>query len=116
MAERKRLYGRQTYLKVIFSLTVVACIACAIVTIAAFVLYVRARLADRSESSSSDAAELANHARRMADLDRREQFYQSLHFITLALFVLFGVLILVQLSIRLNRPHLLNISSVLISG
>jgi hypothetical protein len=37
------------------------------------------------------------HARRIAGLDARERKYQSLHFITLALFVLFGVLILIQI-------------------
>lgn len=103
MAERPRVFGHQTHLTLLFSITVAACILNAIITIAAFVLYVRTRLADRSERPPFDEEE---HARRLAYLDRREHFYQSLHFITLALFVLFGVLILVQLSTRLDHPML----------
>lgn len=106
MAERPRIFGYQTHLTLLFSITVAACILNAIVTITAFILYVRTRLADRSERSPFDAEE---HARRLAYLDRRESFYQSLHFITLALFVLFGVLILIQLSTRLNHPMLTDV-------
>ena len=53
----------------------------ALVTIIAFFQYVRFRMANRP------------------DLEKK---WQSIHFATLALFVLFGVLILVQLSHRLN--------------
>jgi len=56
---------------------IIACIASALVTIVTFILYVRARLTGR---------------------ERLESRYQAIHFITLALFVLFGVLILVHLS------------------
>lgn len=56
-------------------------------------------MADRSELPGLTARE---HAQRLARLDRVEKTWQSLHFITLSLFVLFGVLILVQLSHRLN--------------
>jgi len=84
----------------LFALTVTACIINAIFTIVSFFLYVRAHLADRSEQFPPDAEE---HARRLADLDRKERFYQSLHFITLFLFVLFGVLILIHLSNHLNN-------------
>lgn len=65
----------------LFIFYIVACIGNAIVTIIAFILYVKARL---------------------AELDKQEKKYQSLHFITLTLFVLFGVLILIHLSNRLN--------------
>lgn len=67
--------------EVLFIFYIVACIGNAIVTIVAFFLYVKAR---------------------MAELDKKEKKYQSLHFITLSLFVLFGVLILIHLSNRLN--------------
>jgi cytochrome bd-type quinol oxidase subunit 2 len=66
---------------VLFIFYVVACIGNAIITIVTFFLYVKARL---------------------AELEKQEKKYQSLHFITLTLFVLFGVLILIHLSNRLN--------------
>jgi cytochrome bd-type quinol oxidase subunit 2 len=66
---------------VLFTFYIVACIANAVVTIVAFFLYVKARLAYQ---------------------DKKEKKYQSLHFITLLFFVLFGVLILIHLSNRLN--------------
>jgi cytochrome bd-type quinol oxidase subunit 2 len=65
----------------IFNLTVVACIVNAIVTIITFFLYVSARLGFREAA---------------------ERRYMAVHFITLALFVLFGVLVLIQLSHRFN--------------
>lgn len=73
-----------------FILYIIACIANGIVSIVFFFLYVKTRLADRTEA--------ANHAL----LDKKEKQYQSIHFITLSLFVLFGVLILIHLSNRLN--------------
>jgi cytochrome bd-type quinol oxidase subunit 2 len=66
---------------VLFIFYIVACIGNAIVTIVAFFLYVKARL---------------------AYLEKKEKKYRSIHFITLSLFVLFGVLILIHLSNRLN--------------
>jgi len=66
---------------VLFIFYIVACIGNAIVTIVSFFLYVQARLAYQ---------------------EKKEKKYQSLHFITLSLFVLFGVLILIHLSNRLN--------------
>jgi hypothetical protein len=75
---------------VLFIFYIVACIGNAIVTIVAFFLYVKARLADRTETA------------RLPQLDKKEKKYQSIHFITLSLFVLFGVLILIDLSNRLN--------------
>lgn len=65
---------------------IIACIANALVTTVSFFLYVRARL---------------------AGLDRLEKRCQAIHFITLALFVLFGVLILVHLSNELNSGTIL---------
>jgi small-conductance mechanosensitive channel len=76
-----------------------ACIGNAVVTTVAFFLYVKARLADRTETRN---ATKEAHAASVAELDKKEKKYQSLHFITLCLFVLFGVLILVHLSNRLN--------------
>jgi hypothetical protein len=69
---------------ILIQLTVAACILSAVVTIISFFLYVRARLA----------------------FDRREERYRSIHFITLAIFTLLGVLLLIELSHRLNRPIL----------
>jgi hypothetical protein len=80
---------------------IIACIANALVTIVSFFLYVRARLTIREQTPEHTDQE---HAQRLSVLDRREQRYQSIHFITLALFVLFGVLILVHLSGKLNQP------------
>lgn len=80
-------------------LSVIACIGNAIVTIITFFLYIRTRLATREIAEGATDEE---HLQRLAGLDRLESRYQSLHFITLTLFVLFGVLILVQLSHKLN--------------
>jgi hypothetical protein len=83
----------------LFPLYVVACITNAIITIIGFVQYVRYRMAERPESAGPGPAE---HDR----LNRLEKKWQSIHFITLALFVFFGVLICVQLSHRYNTPHI----------
>jgi len=82
----------------IFQLTIIGCVLNAIITVIAFVCYVRARMASRDEYPRATAEE---HARRLAMLDNREHRYQSIHFITLFLFVLLGVLLLVQLSNRI---------------
>jgi hypothetical protein len=82
-----------------FILYVILCIASAIATIVTFFLYIRVRMADRTEEHGV-SPEL--HAERLAALDRQERRYLSLHFITLFLFVLFGVLILVHLSDSIN--------------
>ena len=74
----------------LFIFYIVACVGNAVVTIVTFFLYVRTRLADRTERAH------------LANLDKKEKKYQSIHFITLSLFVLFGVLILIHLSDRLN--------------
>lgn len=83
----------------IFTLLIFLCITSAIAMLITFFLYIRARMADRTESQGSDPGE---HAGRLAVLDRRERRYLALHFITLFLFVLFGVLILVHLSDSIN--------------
>jgi hypothetical protein len=77
----------------------IACISSALVTIVSFFLYIKTRLTIREMPPGGDEK---THAHRLAELDRRETRYQSIHFITLALFVLFGVLILVHLSHKLN--------------
>ena len=65
----------------IFTLLIILCIVSAIATLITFFLYIKARMAERIE---------------------QERRYLSLHFITLFLFVLFGVLILVHLSDSIN--------------
>lgn len=84
----------------LFQLYIIACIASAIISIVSFFLYVKVRLTSREQLPDHTGEE---HAKKLEGLDRREQRYQSIHFITLALFVLFGVLILVQLSGKLNQ-------------
>lgn len=81
----------------VFHLTILFCILSAVTTIGSFVLYIRARTAARDEYPGHTPEQ---HARRLAELDRREQRYQTLHFITLFVFFLLGVLILIQLSNR----------------
>lgn len=83
---------------------IIACISSALVTIVTFFLYIRARLAIREMPPDATDKE---HAKRLAELDRLESLYQAIHFITLALFVLFGVLILVHLSNKLNSGTIL---------
>ena len=65
-----------------FTLYVICCIASAIVALLSFFLYIRAR---------------------MAGAEREEKRYLSIHFISLCLFVLFGVLILIRLSDSISR-------------
>lgn len=83
-----------------FQLYIVACIINAIITIITFFLYVKARLVSREQHPDHSDPQ---HAQKLAELDRRESRYQAIHFITLALFILFGVLILVHLSGKLNQ-------------
>ncbi len=81
------------------TLLIIACIASAIVTIVTFFLYIRTRLAVRERPHG---ASQEKHSERLARLDRLEGLYQAIHFITLAVFILFGVLILVHLSHAAN--------------
>jgi len=83
----------------IFTLLIIGCIASAIATLITFFLYLRARMAERAEDHGGDPE---GYARRIAVLDRQERRYLALHFITLFLFILFGVLILVHLSDSIN--------------
>lgn len=78
---------------------IIACISSALVTVVTFFLYVRTRLAIREMPPDTTIEE---HDERLARLDRLERRYQAIHFITLALFLLFGVLILVHLSHEVN--------------
>jgi hypothetical protein len=83
---------------VYLGLLIPACILCGVVTIVSFFLYIRYRMKPRSEEE--DAGQ--DNAR----LERQEQRYRQTHFISLALFVLFGVLILIELSHRYNPPRI----------
>jgi hypothetical protein len=83
----------------IFTLLIIGCIASAIATLITFFLYIRARMAERTEVGDGDPD---GHARRLAVLERQERRLLSLHFITLFLFILFGVLILIHLSDSIN--------------
>lgn len=83
----------------LLTIVIIGCIGSALATTLAFFLYVRARMTSREEDADSDPDQ---HARRIVDLDRKEQVYQSLHFITLFAFVTLGVIILVILSNRYN--------------
>lgn len=82
------------------TLLIIGCVASAIVTIVTFFMYIRARMALREQDPAHNEEE---HVQKLARLDRREQLFQAIHFITLALFVLLGVLILVHLSNKLNQ-------------
>jgi Ca2+/Na+ antiporter len=75
-----------------------ACIFSGIVSIVCFVLYVRYRMHPRREDGDGE--------QQNARLDHQEQRYHQVHFISLALFVLFGVLLLVELSHRYNQPQI----------
>ena len=85
----------------IFQLNVACCIASALVTIIGFVLYVRARMADRTEDHGLTEEQ---QAQRLARLDRDEHRYQTLYFIAGFVFFALGILILIQLSIRISGP------------
>jgi hypothetical protein len=84
----------------LFHFYVIACIVNAAITIGSFFLFIRTRLTSREPAPGVTAEQ---NAQRLNKLDRRERRYQSIHFITLALFVLFGVLILAYLSGKLNQ-------------
>jgi hypothetical protein len=77
-------------------LLVVLLILSALTTTVSFVLYLKARTAERDHPD----AERPN-PERMALLDRTEKRYQRIHFISLCLFVIIGVAILSVLSHRI---------------
>lgn len=68
----------------ILYLTIILCILSAITTVIAFILYVRARMAERND---------------------QERLYRSIHFTSLFIFVFLGVLLLIQLSDKLQAAN-----------
>lgn len=66
-------------------LLIPACVFSGVVSIVSFFLYVHYR---------------------MNFQEKQEGKYQQMHFISLALFVIFGVLILIELSHRYNQPRI----------
>ena len=80
-------------------------ILCGVVSVVSFFLYVRYRMRPRAEKEKANEEEKDTGSDN-CELDRLEQRYQQIHFISLALFVLFGVLILVYLSHRYNPPRI----------
>jgi len=68
----------------LFTLYIIAAIANFLVSVGAYFQYIRMRMADRPAP---------------------EKKWLTIHFITLALFVFFGVLVLVHLSNKLNGQH-----------
>ena len=87
-----------------------ACIVSGVVSVVSFFLYIRYRMRPRAEE---DVVDLTNPVGTIgggdtgnAELERKEQRYQQIHFISLALFVLFGVLILVYLSHLYNPARI----------
>lgn len=82
----------------LFALLVILCIASALTSLVSFVLYLKARTAERDHP---DEMEPDSH-RRHGELLRKEQLYQSIHFISLFIFVVLGVLILIAISRRID--------------
>jgi hypothetical protein len=75
-----------------------ACIGSGIVAVVSFFLYIRYRVKPRSEDPQPSPGDQR--------LEKLEQRYQQIHFVSLSLFVLFGVLILIELSHRYNPPRI----------
>ena len=75
---------------------IVFAVLTALTTTVSFVLYLKARLAERDHPD----AEYPD-PQRMALLDRKEKRYRRIHFISLCLFVVIGVAILSILSHRI---------------
>jgi len=80
------------------TILVVLAVISALITIISFVLYIRARLAKRAHPDDEDVDVL-----RDAGLDRKERHYQSIHFLSLCIFVVLGVLILIIISHRVKE-------------
>jgi hypothetical protein len=81
----------------LFTLLVLLCIGSALTTLISFVLYLKARVAQRDHPDEEEPDTL-----RHAALDRKEKRYQSIHFTSLFIFVTLGVLILVMISRRID--------------
>ena len=82
----------------LFILLVMLCIGSALTTLISFILYLKARTAERDHP---DEMRPDGH-RRHAELDRKERRYKSIHFISLLIFVTLGVFILVIISRRID--------------
>ena len=78
----------------LFILLIALCIGSALTTLISFILFIRARAAERQHPDEMTPDLHQKHA----ELDRKERFYQSIHFISLLIFVALGVLILVIIS------------------
>ena len=81
----------------VFSSLVMLCICSAVTTLISFVLYLRARTAQRDHPDEMTPDSHRKHA----ELNRKEQLYQSIHYKSLFLFVVLGVLILIAISRRI---------------
>ena len=81
----------------LFTVLVLFCIASALTTLISFILYLRARTAIRDHPDEENPDVL-----RHALLDKKERKYQSIHFISLLIFVTLGVVILVMISRRID--------------
>jgi len=82
----------------LFVLLVILCIGSAMTTLISFILYLRARTAERDHPDELRPDHLYRHEQ----LDRKERMYQTVHFISLAIFVFLGVLVLVMISRRID--------------
>jgi len=82
----------------LLSILVILAIISALITVISFVFYVRARLAERAHPDDEDVDVL-----RDAGLDRKERLYQRIHFLSLLIFVILGVLILIIISHRVKE-------------
>ena len=82
----------------LFVLLVIFCIASALITLISFILFLKARTAARDHPDELKPDHLYRHEQ----LDRKERTYQTVHFISLAIFVLLGVLVLVVISRRID--------------
>jgi hypothetical protein len=78
----------------LFILLITLCVSSALTTLISFVLFIRARAAERDHPDEKGP----DHHHRHTELDRKERLYQSIHFISLLIFVALGVLILVIIS------------------
>ena len=81
-----------------FALLVILCIASALTSLVSFVLFLKARTAERDHPDEMEP----EGQRRHGELLRKEQLYQSIHFISLFVFVMLGVLLLIAISRRLS--------------
>ena len=82
----------------LFPVLVTLAVISALITIISFVLYTRARLAERAHPDDEEVDVLWD-----AGLDRKERLYQGIHFLSLCIFVVLGVLILIIISHRVKE-------------